>query len=51
MKRQFPDEAAKQRSIEESTEGIDVRWFCGGADLSETPIAYKNAEQVKEQIE
>ena len=28
-----------------------MRWFCGGPDLSGTPIAYKNAEQVKAQIE
>jgi RNA-splicing ligase RtcB len=51
FKRQFPDAESRQRSIEASTEGIDVRWFCGGADLSETPEAYKNAEQVKAQIE
>ncbi len=27
-----------------------MRWYCGGADLSETPVAYKNAEQVTAQI-
>lgn len=51
IKRQFPDAESRQRSIDASTEGIDVRWFCGGADLSETPVAYKNADQVKAQIE
>lgn len=51
LKRQFPDAESRARSIEASTEGIDVRWFCGNADLSETPVAYKNAQQVKAQIE
>lgn len=51
LKRKFPDPEMRRRSIEASTEGLDVRWFCGGPDLSETPVAYKNAEQVKAQIE
>lgn len=51
LKRKFPDVESRQRSIEKSTEGIDVRWYCGKADLSETPVAYKNADQVREQIE
>ena len=50
MKRQFPDEASRRHAIERSTDGIDVRWFCGRPDLSETPLAYKNAAQVKAQI-
>jgi len=51
LKRGFPDEESRRRAIEESTAGIDVRWFCGKPDLSETPMAYKNAEQVRAQIE
>ena len=35
----------------ESTSGLDIRWFYGKADISETPIGYKPAAQVKEQIE
>ena len=38
-------------AIAESTDGIDVRWFHGKADLSESPIGYKSAEQVKAQIQ
>ncbi len=36
--------------MKESTAGIDVRWFSGKPDLSETPVAYKNADEVKQQI-
>ena len=50
LKRRYEGEEARAQAIEESTRGIDVRWFCGGPDLSETPVAYKNADQVKEQI-
>jgi tRNA-splicing ligase RtcB len=50
MRRKFRDEASRRHAIERSTEGIDVRWFCGQPDLSETPLAYKNAAQVKAQI-
>lgn len=51
LKRQFPDEASRKNAIRHYTKDIDVRWFCGDPDLSETPIAYKNAEQVTAQIE
>ena len=50
LRRKFPDEASRRAAIERGTEGLDVRWFCGKPDLSETPVAYKNAAQVKEQI-
>ena len=36
--------------IEHHTRNIDVRWFCGQPDLGETPIAYKNADEIKAQI-
>ena len=51
LKRTFPDEQARLEEVERSTDGIDVRWFCGKPDLSETPVAYKNADAVKAQIE
>jgi RNA-splicing ligase RtcB len=51
LKRRFPDAASRLRAIQEGAEGVDVRWFCGQADLSEMPVAYKNAERVREQIE
>ncbi|MEM9235657.1 MAG: RtcB family protein, partial [Verrucomicrobiota bacterium] len=51
LRKQFPDEAARRHAIEKGTDGIDVRWFCGQPDLSETPVAYKNADAVKAQID
>ena len=34
----------------ETTGGLDIRWFCGGPDLSESPLDYKDATKVKAQI-
>lgn len=48
--RQFPTAEDREKSLAESTAGIDVRWFSGKPDLSESPVAYKNAEEVKRQI-
>ncbi|GAA5480998.1 RtcB family protein [Haloferula sargassicola] len=50
LRRQFPDEASRRHAIERGTDGLDVRWFCGEPDLSELPVAYKNAAAVKAQI-
>ncbi|QJE97614.1 RtcB family protein [Luteolibacter luteus] len=50
LKKKFRDEAARRTAIERGTDGLDVRWFCGKPDLSETPVAYKNAAQVRDQI-
>ena len=33
------------------TPGLDIRWFGGTPDLSESPIGYKDATKVKAQIE
>ncbi len=47
-------EAFLERSralLEQQTEGLDVRFFYDRPDVSETPIAYKSADQVREQIE
>ncbi|MGI9245012.1 MAG: RtcB family protein, partial [Verrucomicrobiales bacterium] len=41
------DELRVAEAIAASTEGIDVRWFHGKADLTECPLGYKSAEQVK----
>lgn len=35
----------------EETKGLDVRFFSGRVDISELPSAYKNAENVKAQME
>jgi len=50
LMRKFPSEEDRARQLAESTRGIDVRWFSGVPDLSETPVAYKNAAEVKRQI-
>lgn len=50
LMRKFPKEKDRERQLAKSTEGIDVRWFSGVPDLSETPVAYKNAAEVKKQI-
>lgn len=45
------DEKKLAASMAESTQGLDIRWFYGKPDISETPIGYKPPAQVKEQIE
>lgn len=39
------------RLVAGQTPGVSIRWYHGKADLSETPMAYKPAAQVKAQIE
>lgn len=50
LRRRFRGDEAKEMEIARSTTGLDIRWFAGKPDLSETPVAYKNAAQVKAQI-
>lgn len=50
LRRRFPHEENRLEEIQRATTGLDVRWFCGKPDLSETPCAYKNAAQVRQQI-
>jgi tRNA-splicing ligase RtcB len=45
------DPARVQKALAETTAGLDVRWFGGAPDLSESPLAYKDATKVKAQIE
>ncbi|HWA25299.1 MAG TPA: RtcB family protein [Lacunisphaera sp.] len=45
------DPARVQQILGEVAPGLDIRWFCGGADLSESPLGYKDAAKVKAQIE
>ncbi len=40
-----------RRIVDEQTEGLDVRFFYDRPDVSESPMAYKSANQVREQIE
>ena len=50
LRRQYPDPEERRKSIATSTRDIDVRWYSGKPDVSETPLAYKNAAVVKAQI-
>jgi RNA-splicing ligase RtcB len=45
------DPARVQAALAESTAGLDIRWFGGAPDLSESPLAYKDATKVKAQID
>jgi tRNA-splicing ligase RtcB (3'-phosphate/5'-hydroxy nucleic acid ligase) len=45
------DTARIEQEIRDSCSNIEVRWWHGKADLSETPIAYKSAAAVRAQIE
>lgn len=51
LKNKIGDAAAQEETIRETTKAIDVRWYSGKADVSETPMAYKNAATVRAQIE
>jgi RNA-splicing ligase RtcB len=44
------DPARVQQTIAAATAGLDIRWFGGAPDLSESPLAYKDATKVKSQI-
>lgn len=37
--------------IAQDTQGLDIRWFNGKADLTETPMAYKSADAIRSQIQ
>lgn len=37
--------------LRETTAGLDIRWYNGAPDLSESPLGYKDASKVKAQIE
>lgn len=40
-----------RKVVDRQTDGLDVRFFFDRPDVSESPIAYKNADQVRSQIE
>ena len=50
LRRRFPHEEMRMEEIARSTAGLDIRWYCGKPDVSEAPVAYKNAAAVKSQI-
>jgi len=39
-----------RQSLAETTAGLDIRWYNGEPDLSESPLGYKDASKVKAQI-
>ena len=43
--------ARSREMLDRQTDGLDVRFFYDRPDVSESPMAYKNAAQVREQIE
>jgi tRNA-splicing ligase RtcB len=45
------DPANVLRVLGGATTGLDIRWFCGAPDLSESPLGYKDATKVKAQID
>ncbi len=57
MLRPFKDEDGEldpervKQAFAATTGGLDIRWFNGTPDLSESPLAYKDATKVKAQIE
>lgn len=50
LKTKIGDTAEQEQRMKESTQHIDVRWYSGQADISETPLAYKPAATVVRQI-
>lgn len=44
------DPARVKQALAETTAGLDVRWYNGAPDLSESPLGYKDATKVKAQI-
>lgn len=44
------DPAGVRETLAACTGGLDIRWWSGAPDLSESPLAYKDATKVKAQI-
>lgn len=44
------DPARVKAIMNETTSGLDIRWYNGAPDLSESPLGYKDASKVKAQI-
>ena len=44
------DPGRVRQVLAETTAGLDIRWFSGTPDLSESPLGYKDATKVKAQI-
>lgn len=44
------DGKAAAEAVAKQTPGVDVRWWCGHADVSESPIGYKDSHEVVRQM-
>ena len=44
-------ETKVRKSLASQTAGLDIRWFCGRPDISESPMGYKSPESIIQQIE
>ncbi len=45
------DPGRVRQALAESTADLDIRWYCGEPDLSESPLGYKDASKVRAQID
>jgi len=56
LTKQFKDdrgnlqETMVKKRLAELTKGLDIRWFSGRPDISESPLGYKDAESIKREI-
>lgn len=48
--RKYPTAEEKTEAIHATTAGLDVRWWYGKPDLSETPLGYKAPNTIKQEI-
>jgi RNA-splicing ligase RtcB len=45
------DQKLLAQDLAKATEGLEVRWYQGRPDITETPIGYKPAATVRQQLE
>lgn len=45
------DQKLLEQDLAQATEGLEVRWYQGRPDITETPIGYKPAASVRKQLE
>lgn len=45
------DQKLLEQDLDQATKGLEVRWYQGRPDITETPIGYKPAETVRNQLE
>ncbi len=55
FKREFYKSAPSPKAVEQSlahhASGLDIRWYLGNPDISESPLGYKSATFIREQIQ